>query len=117
MFREPSLEDAFPDPDARAEASVKVLETAFRKLPIVKSDPPRSPAYFKAHSGQEAISKAIPVVIRQDWSDDPDEPPPPTENEIEEHLALELDPALVAMYENTYGPNWQETRARLMRGG
>ena len=118
LYDEPALNDAFPDPDTRADACVKVLAKAFRKLPIPKSDPPRSPAYFKAHSGQDAISKAIPVVIHAEWSDEPDEPEPepPTEREIEEHCALEIDPTVQEMYETMYGPNWREKRERQIRG-
>ena len=119
LYDEPALKDAFPDPDSRADACVKVLAKAFQKLPISKSDPPRSPAYFKAHSGQDAISKAIPAVIRAEWSDEPDEPEPQplTESEIEAHCALEMDPPVQEMYETMYGPNWREKREREIRGG
>ena len=118
LYDEPALKDAFPDPDSRADASVKVLAKAFQKLPISKSDPPRSPAYFKAHSGQDAISQAIPAVIHAEWSDEPDEPEPeaPTESEIETHLALDLDPTVQEMYETMYGQNWREVRERKIRG-
>ena len=108
LFREPSLADAFPDPDDRAQACVNVLATAFQKLPFDRSDPPRSPAYFREYSGQEAISKSIPLVINHGVTGEAEPEPEPTPKLPQSQLDSELQ----RMYEEQWGKNWREKRQR-----
>ena len=100
MFHAPRLAEGCPDEAERLEKCVQVL-SIWIEIVLDRDNPAESVGFIATEPGMRALTKARKQVFEA----------------YADYQEVELDDNLVMMWEQQYGENWREVRAKRIAGG